>query len=85
MISTGFAKTLKTSNFMQIRPVRAEFLRADIQTDRQTDRQNVTNLLVTFSNCAKALEKGHDKFIAAQYLYGIQSLRNFISILEIFI
>jgi len=41
--SCQMLKKLEFSNFMKTLPVRAEFLYTDVQTDRQTDRQDVAN------------------------------------------
>jgi len=42
------------SNFMQLRPVRAELLHEDRRTDVHTDRQtDMTKLIVVFRNFAK--------------------------------
>jgi len=46
-----FSKNTKTWNFMKIRPVGAELLQADRQTDGRTD---MTKLLVAFRNFANA-------------------------------
>jgi len=46
-----FSKNSQTSNFMKIRPVGAELLHADGQTD-------MTYLTVAYRNFAKAYKKG---------------------------
>jgi hypothetical protein len=46
-----FSKDTPTSNFMKIRPMEAELVHADRQTDRQTD---ITKLVVAFRNFANA-------------------------------
>jgi hypothetical protein len=47
MFLDRFSKNVRTSNFMQVRLVRAELLYADGQTD-------TTNLIVSFHNFANA-------------------------------
>jgi hypothetical protein len=49
-----FSKKFKIPNFLQIRPLEAELLQADGQTDRQTD---VTKLVVAFRNFANGPKK----------------------------
>ena len=50
IFSTGFQKNTQVSNFMKIRPVRAELFRAYRRTDGWTD---TTKLIVDFFNFAK--------------------------------
>jgi hypothetical protein len=38
-----FSKNIETSNFMKIRPVKAELFHEDGQTERQTDRHDEAN------------------------------------------
>jgi hypothetical protein len=53
----------KISNFMIIRPVRAELLHADRRTyGRATDR-HMTKLIVALRNFANALKNGKDKIL----------------------
>jgi len=52
--SRQFSKNTQTSNLMEVHPVGAELLHADVQTDRQIDRRadrqvDMTKLIVAFS------------------------------------
>ena len=59
-----FSKNSQISNFMEIRPVGAQLLQADGQTDRQTD---MTKLVVTFLYFANGPKKPkHWKTLAEQ-------------------
>jgi hypothetical protein len=50
-----FLKNTEMSNFMKIRPVGAEVLHLDGQTNRRTERQtDMTQLIVAFRNFANA-------------------------------
>jgi hypothetical protein len=49
-LGNKFSKKAQISSFIKIRPVAAELFHSDRQT-------NMTKLIVTFRNCAKAPEK----------------------------
>ena len=54
------SKNTQTSNFMKIRPLRAEFFHADGRTDRQTDRQTgMSKRIVAFRNFVNAPKATH--------------------------
>ena len=48
----SFSKNAQISNFMKIRPVRAELFHADRQTERDFGRTDMTKLIVAFRNFA---------------------------------
>jgi hypothetical protein len=50
-VSRGFRKNAKTSNFMKIRPVRAELFHAEGWTNRQTEKMKP---IINFRKFAKA-------------------------------
>ena len=71
IFSTDFRKILKTSNFMKIRPVRAELFHADRRTDGRTDRYNEAN-----SRFSQLCEGGQKAKLTAQHLMLITDHKN---------
>jgi hypothetical protein len=69
----GVSKNTQISNFMKIRPVGAELFHTDGQTDRQTDKKDLT---VAFRNFANVPKKKEPLLSTITRNYGYQFMQN---------
>jgi hypothetical protein len=68
-------ESYSNSKLMKIRSLGAELFHTDGQTDRWTDREDVTKLIVAFCNFAKALKNARS-FIYFHNMAVIISVKN---------